>query len=145
MNCENCRALLPEHLRSALAADLAAEVLSHLHNCPNCRAEHAALQHINALLDIETQPSAQLRQNFMARLQLLPPPRRVAELFRTWWPSRPIGAFSYSAALLLCGVIGGQWLPLVGPTSMAAAFGDNLGGDRLVQLCAVPPAAVELL
>jgi anti-sigma factor RsiW len=141
MNCEHCRELLPGHERAELSPELSADqhaaVSAHLQTCATCAKAALALRELNALLDTEVQPSPGLRTQVLARLQQetagsrTGAPSGLSTLFMAWWPSRPIGAFGYSLALVLCGMLSGQLLPL------GAA---DIPPERLYQLCPVPDA-----
>jgi hypothetical protein len=154
MNCTHCQSLLTDHDRNTLPAATRAEVDLHLQHCAVCAEALAALREVNRLLDVELQPSPQLRQTFLAGLRQYggapsapghSTGSAIARLFQAWWPSRPLGAFSYSAALLLCGVLSGQLLPQALPGSGAADIAADIPRERLIQLCAVPPQATNLL
>ena len=137
MNCEQCQELLSAHERAELSPQIQTEVVAHLQICATCGQAHAALQQLHALLDAEIAPSPTLRQRVLTRLaaEATPPHTPTAvfgALFARLWPSRPLGAFSYSLALVLCGVFGGQLLPGAG-SDLA-----DLPAERLYQLCAVP-------
>jgi anti-sigma factor RsiW len=145
MNCEHCRELLPGHERAELSPELARElspdqqaaVSAHLQTCATCAKAALALRELNVLLDTDVQPSPGLRTQVLARLQQEAAGNRtgalssLSTLFMALWPSRPIGAFSYSLALVLCGMLSGQLLPL------GAA---DIPPERLYQLCPVPDA-----
>jgi anti-sigma factor RsiW len=155
MNCEHCKAALVEYCRNELPADTQAQVTGHLATCTGCSTELAALRQLGALLDTEEQPSPRLRANFLARLEeasrtgvpVQTATRGLATLFRELWPSRPLGAFSYSLALVVCGMVSGQLLP---PGSLGlgttAQFSNRIPAEQLIQLCAVPaPQANDFL
>ena len=141
MNCEHCQELLPARERGELDAGSASAVSAHLRECAACGDAEAALRALHSLLDTEVRPSPGLRAQVLARLEQEGAQQRrqaapagfLAAGFAKLWPSRPLGAFSYSLALLLCGVFGGQLLP--------GGAGDNVAdipAERLYQLCAVP-------
>jgi anti-sigma factor RsiW len=135
MNCEHCQELLPVRERGELPSELQDEVAAHLLACADCARVSTELRALNALLDVEMTPAPDLRRRTLARLaqagtrQAVPP---VAALFAKVWPSRPLGAFSYSLALVLFGMFSGQLLPGVG-ANLA-----DIPAERLYQLCAVP-------
>lgn len=144
MNCEHYRELLPARARAELPPGLQQEVAAHLRTCAACARADESLHELNMLLDREVEPSPGLRRQVLARLDE-EAARRAAPIagFAAWcangfarlWPTRPLGAFSYSLALVLCGMFGGQLLP-------GAASG--LGGsaaDSQYQLCPVPDRA----
>lgn len=139
MLCDHAALLRVDYQRNSLSATDHAELSAHLQQCEHCQREFAAMQQMNALLDREQQPSPQARTRFLAQLQQETAAVRPGPLawLQQWWSSRPLGAFSYSAALLVAGVLSGQLLPPhslgIGP-QMA-----EVNAERLVQLCAVPP------
>jgi hypothetical protein len=120
--------------------------------------EDKNLRELQELLDREQQPSASARVRFLAKLQqqideqqtivASPPPNRLITLFQSWWPAQPIGAFSYSAALLVVGLFTGQLLP---PRSFGIGMDEKqlarqeLNGARSIQLCSVPPPETNVL
>lgn len=78
-------------------------------------------------------PSPGLRRQVLARLDQestlgRPFAATLAGLFARLWPSRPVGAFSYSLVLVLAGMFSGQLLPL----------GVDSTADNPYQLCPVP-------
>jgi hypothetical protein len=143
MNCEHCKELLPGLERAELASEQLAAVATHVHGCASCAQAAVALRELNALLDIEAQPSPGLRQQVLTRLQqeaasdnaTLRPAATLSSLFASLWPSRPLGAFSYSLALVVCGMFSGQLLPA--GTLIGADVAD-IPAERLVQLCRIP-------
>lgn len=152
MNCNDCQELLPGLDRAELSAALHAELGAHLRACEACARAHAALRELASLLDNEAIPSPALRAQVLARLQheagtrkvltAVPAPR-WSSWFAALWPSRPLGAFSYSLALVLCGVFSGQLLP---PGSLGVGTNPDtaaIPAERLVQLCAVPDQNVN--
>jgi hypothetical protein len=56
-------------------------------------------------------------------------------LFASLWPSRPLGAFSYSFVLVLCGMFSGQLLPA---GTLVGANVADIPAERLIQLCRIP-------
>jgi anti-sigma factor RsiW len=160
MNCEHYQTLFSDYERNALGAQAAQDLSAHLQTCEHCAAMLASVQQLRQLLDIQHTPSPGAEARFRARLQregLLVPPQKAsaaitsgsrsfAAVMQQWWhkywPSQPLGAFSYSVALLVMGLAGGQYLP-------ARSFGfgadpgqlaeQNLSRERLIQLCNVPP------
>src|SRR5688572_21007899 len=110
MNCEHCQELLHARARAELSPALQAQVAAHVQTCADCARAGATLQQLDALLDTEVEPSPGLRRQVLARLEQedARPAASFASLFAALWPSRPLGAFSYSLALVLCGVFGGQ-------------------------------------
>jgi anti-sigma factor RsiW len=131
MNCEHCQELL--HARdtagaaSALSPEAAAGVAAHLQTCADCSAVSASLRALGTLLDAELTPSSGLRRQVLARLEQEAPTRSFAALFAQLWAARPIGAFSYSLALVLVGMFSGQLLPA-----------DTAAVPAEYQLCPVP-------
>jgi hypothetical protein len=119
--------------------------------------EDKSLRELQVLLDREQEPSASARSRFMAKLQqhlnepqavASPQPNRLVAWFQSWWPAQPIGAVSYSAALLAVGLLAGQLLP---PRSLGIGMDaaqlarQDLSGERLIQLCNVPPPPADSL
>lgn len=152
MFCENAGPLLVEYQRNALAATEQAALAAHLQQCAQCSRELAALQQLGSLLDREQQPSPQARARFM--VQLRQETQRADNVrpallvwLQQWWAARPLGAFSYSAALVVAGVLSGQMLPPhslgIGPQQPMVESSPT--PDRLIQLCAVPPAPDQVL
>ena len=138
MNCEHCRELLPARERGELTPELASALDAHVQGCASCARADAALRALNTLLDVDVTPSPGLRRRVLAQLeqetaQYKAPVAAFATWFARVWPSRPLGAFSYSLALVLCGVFGGQLLP-----GGAGANVAEIPAERLYQLCAVP-------
>ncbi len=136
MNCEHCQELLPGYEQAELSPDMQAAVTVHLQTCAACTQAAVALRELNALLDVETVASPGLRRQVLARLEQEAGQRKglsLATLFTSLWPSKPLGAFSYSLALVLCGMFSGQLLPLAANADLA-----DIPAERLVQLCPVP-------
>lgn len=136
MNCDHCQELLHARERGELPADIHAALAAHLHGCAGCRHADLALRELNELLDTEVIASPGLRRQVLAGLEREAALRGVpATAFGAWfarlWPSRPFGAFSYSLALVLCGMYGGQLLPGTSGSDPAAM-------PALYQLCPVP-------
>jgi hypothetical protein len=133
MNCEHCQELLHEvhggdaETSAETSAELRASVAAHLKTCADCAAVSASLRELGTLLDAELTPSSGLRRQVLARLEQEVPARSFATLFMQLWASRPVGAFSYSLALVLVGMFSGQLLP----TQTAAVPAEY-------QLCPVP-------
>ncbi len=130
MNCEHCQELL--HGRdSTESPELRAALAAHLQSCTACAAVEASLAELGVLLDTELTPSAGLRRQVLARLEQEGAQPKAATsfaaLFAQLWSSRPLGAFSYSLALVLVGMFSGQLLP----TNTAAVSAEY-------QLCPVP-------
>lgn len=135
MNCDHCQELLHARERTELTPDLRTALAAHLHECIDCARADASLRELQALLDVDVAPSPGLRRQVLARLereaaQRSAPVTAFAAWFTKLWPSRPLGAFSYSLALVLCGMFGGQLLPGFGP--------DTNAQERIYQLCPVP-------
>lgn len=140
MNCEHCQELLPARERGELPPGLEQQAAAHLRTCADCARAEAALCELTTLLDFDVVPSPGLRRQVLARLEReAATQRRPVAGFATWcaagfarfWPSRPLGAFTYSLALVLCGMFGGQLLP--GATGIGA-----MTTDSQYQLCPVP-------
>jgi len=128
VTCATCRARLPEHCDTAILA-----VSRHLHECPACRAEYAALSCALALLEDDPCPPAPgLQTGLWARIEAAQARPAVA----AW--ERPL---ALAMAALLCGWVG-QWLlhgwPLAAqwfaalngwpsPGELAAVAGGQLG------------------
>jgi anti-sigma factor RsiW len=146
MLCENAGLLLVDYQHNRLAPTEHAALSLHLQQCEHCRAELVTLQQLNLLLDREEQPSPLARARFTAQLQQAASRSNSASRpgfalwLQSWWSARPFGAFSYSAALLVAGILSGQSLPPhslgIGPQPPLAER--NLSSERLIQLCAVP-------
>ncbi|MGV3592026.1 MAG: anti-sigma factor family protein [Gammaproteobacteria bacterium] len=136
MNCDHCQELLHARERGELPGEMHAALATHLRGCADCTRADLALRELNELLDAEVVASPGLRRQVLARLEQDVALRGIpATAFGAWftrlWPSRPLGAFSYSLALVLCGMFGGQLLP--------GAFGnDPAARPALYQLCPVP-------
>ncbi|HWK54600.1 MAG TPA: hypothetical protein VNR18_09530 [Hyphomicrobiales bacterium] len=139
MNCTQCREILSSgHPEERASPDTCSTLQAHLAQCPACTHEAAQLEQLFALLDYQEQPSPALAAGFAVRLGQAgtaspgtaytavpleqttaprpgPAPIKSAApfsgLFRMLWPTRPLGAFSYSTALLCVGLLGGQLLP----------------------------------
>jgi hypothetical protein len=134
MNCEHCQELLHElHGRDTAeaapehSAEQRAGVAAHLRTCVDCSAVSASLHALGTLLDAELAPSSGLRRQVLARLEQEVPARSFTALFTQLWAARPVGAFSYSLALVLVGMFSGHLLP----TDTAAVPAEY-------QLCPVP-------
>ena len=130
MNCEHCQELLhalhaPDPAEASPEARTA--VAAHLETCATCAGLDASLRALGPLLDTELAPSPGLRRQVLARLEQEVPARSFAALFAQLWAARPVGAFSYSLALVLVGMFSGQLLPM----NSAAAPAEY-------QLCPVP-------
>jgi hypothetical protein len=123
MNCEHCQELLHQ----GRGADAAPELRLHLQSCADCAAVSASLRTIGGLLDAELTPSSGLRRQVLARLEQEVPTRSFATLFALLWSSRPVGAFSYSLALVLVGMFSGHLLPT-----------DTSAAETEYQLCPLP-------
>lgn len=136
MNCDYCQELLHARERGELPPDMQATLSAHLHGCAGCTRAALALRELNELLDAEVAASPGLRRQVLARLERDAALRGIpATTFGAWfarlWPSRPLGAFSYSLALVLCGMFGGQLVP--------GTFGNDPAAlPALYQLCPVP-------
>lgn len=138
MNCEHCQELLPGLERAELPAEQHDAVTTHLRTCAACARMAVSLREMNALLDVEAVPSPGLRRQVLARLEQEAPRARagtLSSLFASLWPSRPLGAFSYSFALVLCGMFSGQLLPA---GTLVGANLAEIPAERLVQLCPIP-------
>src|SRR5690242_263240 len=125
MNCEHCQELL--HQLHGRDADESPELQAHLQGCADCTAVSASLRTLGSLLDAELTPSSGLRRQVLARIEQEAPARSFAALFTQLWSSRPIGAFSYSLALVLVGMLSGHLLP-----------SDTAATPAEYQLCPVP-------
>jgi hypothetical protein len=124
MNCEHCQELLHQlHGREATDSP---ELQAHVEGCADCAAVAASLRTLGSLLDAELTPSPGLRRQVLARAEQ-ETPRSFAALFAQLWSSRPVGAFSYSLALVLVGMFSGHLLP-TGTGAVPAEY----------QLCPVP-------
>lgn len=122
MKCEQIAELLPDYLQGSLSPDQHRTVEVHLEQCADCSAEVAVWRKLS-LLPVE-QPSPLSRVRFEAMLQAYQAGRsnqpagesawrkRASSNFFHWLRS-PVGAFVWSAALLVVGVFAG--LRLAGP------------------------------
>lgn len=163
MNCEHYQTLFFDYERDTLNAKQRQELTAHLQGCEHCSTMLASLQQVSTLLDTQHEPSPLLAARFRERLQREAPliaPRSVAavsepasawgfvqQLWRKYWPSQPLGSFGYSLALLVIGVMGGQYLPArtFGFGADASVAEQHMSRERLIQLCAVPPQPVATL
>jgi hypothetical protein len=148
MNCEHCQESFLARERGELEPEVLRAVAAHVRGCATCARAEATLHEFNTLLDAEVAPSPGLRGQVLAHLEQEAAQRKApvasgftSVWFASVWPSRPLGAFSYSLALVLCGVFGGQLLPLGTGANVA-----DIPAERLYQLCAVPaPPARDIL
>lgn len=153
MLCDQVKPVLVGYERKELPMQTATEVAAHVGQCRACAAELQSLQTLNRLLDVELQPAAQARERFLFRLRQegmhKPPRSRIVALFRVLWPAQPLAAFSYSAVLVLAGLVGGQLLPphSLGVGADPAQLAEQYMGKHYgAQLCLVPaPPAGNLL
>jgi anti-sigma factor RsiW len=121
LNCEQMEKLLPDYLQSALSPAQAAEVEQHCEHCANCAQDIVMWKQL-AMLPAE-KPSAESRQRFEAMLhaysstaaETAAQVRAAASATQqsiaakpSWnsleWLRSPLGAFAWSAALLLIGL-----------------------------------------
>ena len=147
MHCEQASALLVDYQRNELAASERSSLALHLQQCKHCSSELQSLLAISQLLDYEQQPSPQARERFLARLQQTAGSTSsnagvqsgMVGWFQQLWLARPLAAFSYSAALLVVGLLSGQLLP---PHALGVGPQVEQKPDaaRIVQLCAAPTA-----
>lgn len=119
MKCEQIGELLADYLQGGLGAEQSEVVELHLAQCANCRDEVAIWKKL-ATLPVE-QPSAESRLRFEAMLHAYQTGRgdrantRVESESRSagwsfWqWLRTPLGAVGWSAALLLVGVLAGNY------------------------------------
>lgn len=158
MNCEHCQTLFFDYERKTLTPKAEQELTAHLQGCAHCATTLANLQQVNQLLDLQHAPSPGAEARFRERLQREAQAgvqRQAAlaatssslfgtlqHLWRKYWPAQPLGGFSYSVALLLLGLVGGQSLPprSFGFGAEASQLSEQpFSRERLIQLCAVPP------
>jgi anti-sigma factor RsiW len=124
LNCEQMEQLLPDYLQSALSPAQAAEVEQHCEHCATCTQDIVMWKQL-AMLPAE-KPSAESRQRFEAMLHAYSStaaetaaqvraaansaPQTTAAK-PSWnfieWLRSPLGAFAWSAALLLIGLYAG--------------------------------------
>jgi len=140
MSCEQIGELLPDFLQGDLSSSKKGIVEAHLAECANCRDEVAVWQKL-ALLPME-QPSAESRLRFAAMLHAYQEgrsdrgkahfeldrverePRRVGSPWSFWqWLRTPVGVVAWSAALLLIGLLAGNFY--AGRTPHAPASGNQ--------------------
>jgi anti-sigma factor RsiW len=123
LKCEQMEQLLPDYLQGALSSAQAAEVEQHCEHCANCAQDIVMWKQL-AMLPAE-KPSAESRQRFDAILhaysattaETAAQVRSVAHATQpastkpSWnfleWLRSPLGAFAWSAALLLIGLYAG--------------------------------------
>jgi anti-sigma-K factor RskA len=122
VNCEQMDRLLPDYLQGALSSAQAAEVEQHCEHCANCAQDIVIWKQL-AMLP-EEKPSAESRQRFEAMLhaysatasEIAPAhsnarPSRPVATKPSWnfleWLRSPMGAVSWSAALLIIGLFVG--------------------------------------
>lgn len=147
MHCDECRQELNEFGLERLAADRQAGIQAHLLACPECAAEFAALRELWGQLDRDLEPGHDLPARFQATLRALaaerpqraaPAPASAMGWFQSWWPTRPVWAFSYSLLLVGGGLVSGQLLPdgSLG-LSLRAGQGGIVSDERLLQICPI--------
>jgi len=126
MSCAQIGELLPDYLQDSLRGAKREVVEAHLAECADCRDEVAVWQKL-ALLPVE-QPSAESRLRFEALLHAYQEGRSdrgkahfegerwapaKAPLGSGWsfwqWLRTPVGAVAWSAALLLLGLLAGNY------------------------------------
>lgn len=124
MKCEEIGELLPDYLQGSLKAEQDGLVEQHIEECADCREEVAIWKKLS-LLPVE-QPSEGSRERFEAMLHAYQTGRNdkasagVARPERTtvWnWLRSPVGAVAWSAALLVVGVLAGNYLGNRAPRS----------------------------
>src|SRR5262245_17768062 len=90
LTCEQCEALLPGYLLSALEAAEAAVVAEHLHTCDRCQASltayEAVVEHLAQAVPPH-EPPADLQQRLMAAVTATPPTAGLAPVASQphWW------------------------------------------------------------
>src|SRR5690606_9714519 len=114
-NCTQCREILGMGRRESASPDERSALQAHLAQCPACAREAARLEQLFTLLDHQEQPPPTLATGFAARTTTTlheqsasaksapvrtMPTFSLGGLFRALWPTRPLGAFSYSTAVL---------------------------------------------
>jgi anti-sigma factor RsiW len=166
MSCEQAQQLLVQQQVDALSPLQHQQLTTHTTTCAACAAEAASWQQLALALQQQQQPSAAARVKFIAQLQseltqqaspltATAPVKTVKPTTSAWprffqhlWPAQPMGAVSYSAALLTVGLLVGQLLP---PRSLGVGIENNelvfgpLQQERPIQLCSMPPAPPRLL
>jgi anti-sigma factor RsiW len=114
MTCNQVKEHIADYLAGALGAAEAGEFDEHCAQCAACQQETAALSETWEMLGLleQEQPSAQVRPRFYASLEAYrqglesTTPAPVRRRFFDWgWQG-----WAWSAALLVAGVGGGQWL-----------------------------------
>jgi anti-sigma-K factor RskA len=116
MKCEEIGELLPDYFEGSLKAEQDDLVEQHIEQCADCREEVAIWKKLS-LLPVE-QPSAGSRERFEAMLRAYQTGRNDKASARferekrgsvwNWWRS-PVGAVAWSAALLVIGILAGNY------------------------------------
>jgi hypothetical protein len=117
MKCEEIGELLPDYLQGSLKAEKDSLVEQHLVECADCREEVVIWKKLS-LLPVE-KPGAESRERFEAMLNAYQTgrsdkasagfarPKRAT----VWnWLRSPVGAVAWSAALLVIGILAGNYL-----------------------------------
>ncbi len=138
MRCHTARGLLAEALAGELGAVRRDEVAAHTASCPDCAAEHAALEATLALL-AESRPAASRRGDVWARLEPALDAidaERAARAGR-WSLRWPVLVPVTAAAIVLLSVALGVWLTMddspVAPQPRLARRGDDVLETRVVR------------
>jgi len=116
MKCEEIGELLPDYLQGSLKAEQDGLVEQHIAECGDCREEVVIWRKLS-LLPVE-QPSKESRERFEAMLQAYQTGRndKASSRFERekrgsiWsWLRSPMGAVAWSAALLVMGILAGNY------------------------------------
>jgi anti-sigma-K factor RskA len=116
MKCEEIAELLPDYFEGSLKAEQDDLVEQHIEQCADCREEVAIWKKLS-LLPVE-QPSAGSRERFEAMLRAYQTGRndKASAGFErekresVWnWLRSPVGAVAWSAALLVIGIVAGNY------------------------------------
>jgi anti-sigma-K factor RskA len=116
MKCEEIAELLPDYFEGSLKAEQDDLVEQHIEQCADCREEVAIWKKLS-LLPVE-QPSAGSRERFEAMLHAYQTGRndKASAGFErekresVWnWLRSPVGAVAWSAALLVIGIVAGNY------------------------------------
>jgi anti-sigma factor RsiW len=122
MTCEQLQEYMADYLAGSLNPDAAVDFDAHLEHCAACKAEAATLSETWRMLGLieQEQPSPAVRTRFYDSLEAYrqgaasaipaPQPRRLAGNPLRWWNAFPAFQVAWSAALLLTGIVAGQWL-----------------------------------
>ncbi|MFN7993861.1 MAG: zf-HC2 domain-containing protein [Bryobacteraceae bacterium] len=120
MTCEQAKEQIADYLAGGLSASTSEDLREHFERCPGCKQEAEALSETWKMLGLLEQehPSAAVRTRFYDSLDAYrqgvaaaPAPRTRGRWF-DWagWRWSGLPQVAWSVALLIIGVIGGQWL-----------------------------------